>query len=226
MHEPPVELLTGLGGYWDGESSYPSLGEMYYWCETGAVSYSAEGGPGSGPCCSIVARDGGYMDNPGWGWDAITQGDTSWNLWVKIDLDDGLSDIFGLYHVGGGGYFPTIGTYGHDCGVVWLNQDGSGSQTWPFVPLPVTFAYGEWFMVTVLLSAGRFRLYVNGMLAIDQSFDGFSDDVATEPFRINGRYWLWDGAWANFGFWTRTLEASEVTALYNDGAGLTGGELY
>lgn len=86
---------------------------------------------------------------------------------------------------------------------------------------------GRWYHVVVTSDGSFLKLYVNGTLKNSTAVSGLTTNIA--DFVIGGHDISWatigdfDGKMDEFGFWNVTLNATQVSTLYNNGLGITFG---
>jgi len=89
----------------------------------------------------------------------------------------------------------------------------------------ITCPPNSWYHIVFQKEGNFYRLYVNGTLDIERERVGYSIISRTEPF-ILGRWGasgdrMWNrGNIEEFDFWNRSLNSTEISQLYNSGAGL------
>lgn len=93
-----------------------------------------------------------------------------------------------------------------------------------------TLATGEWVLIIVTCDRdGYMKLYVNGTLQTDQN--NISSHSAVDMSNSNtynignigsslSGYW-WNGSLDELGLWTKVLSTDDISALWNDGSGVT-----
>lgn len=142
------------------------------------------------------------------------------SAWVKLESNSSVMTIAGkwassnlsfLFYIAGNELIWRSGDSGSN------NAEADGAFTW---------SLGTWYHVAVTYSSGAVTLYVNGAdITVDGTGLGTSIYNGTAPFIIgsnanNPTGEDFDGVIDEVGVWSRVLSASDVTALYNGGAGI------
>jgi hypothetical protein len=104
---------------------------------------------------------------------------------------------------------------------LWSTSGSYSVLTGPSVVL------GAWNHLTIVFDGTNLTMYGNGVAGTPVAMPAAIQNTPTEPFLIGvggvssafAQYL--NGQVAGFGFWKRALTASEVTQLWNDGAGRT-----
>lgn len=123
--------------------------------------------------------------------------------------------------------FQTISSGKIRCFFAASSGDGGGNfeDTTSVVLSTSAFVHCAFVYDGSLAAGSRMKIYADGTLQT-VSISGTINSVAQDTsgaFWIGAIEWLgryWTGVIDEFGFWSRALGASEVTSLYNGGAGL------
>ncbi|HYG15777.1 MAG TPA: LamG-like jellyroll fold domain-containing protein [Bacteroidia bacterium] len=98
--------------------------------------------------------------------------------------------------------------------------DGTGFSDMAF---PITFANGEWTMLTGIFSSGNFKLYVNGALLGQKTAATTTIQNSSATFLIGDWYDIFDanyntfkGAIDDVRIYNRVITDNEVKQLYNE----------
>ena len=221
---------------------FPSGAIAYYKLETTSILDSVNGYNGVNKGGTVVA---GKIDN-GIGFDGLvdyvnldalvtplastTQG--TWSMWVKpvVAITGSTYHLITFGDTSANEYFRlavfTTGSLGA------LARDASGFK-WAINTDSPPLSDGVWTHVAMVQDGVSPVLYVDGV-AVAQTFsvttdktwffnDSFGDIDNGRLGCLNrsnlGNYLFFDGTIDEVGIWTRALSATEITALYNDGAG-------
>jgi len=86
------------------------------------------------------------------------------------------------------------------------------------------YGFGNWVMISVTKKGTNVSIYVNGTLKSSE-IGGGSYNSPTELYigthGISGLDFDWHGQIDEFGFWIRSLNGTEISDLFNSGAGIT-----
>jgi hypothetical protein len=107
---------------------------------------------------------------------------------------------------------------------IYINFDGSLSVNNASSPSSIesvgSLSLGGWSYVAVIKSGGTTSLYINGSF-IASTTQGISPSGGFFIGSFGGFQWFLDGGIDEVGIWNRALSPSEITSLYNGGAGLS-----
>lgn len=78
----------------------------------------------------------------------------------------------------------------------------------------------EWTMITIVANSSNIYLYTNGTLFNSTNWSGVTSNANPFLFGKSGAPYL-NGSLDEIGFWNKTLAATEVSALYNLGNGVS-----
>ena len=146
----------------------------------------------------------------------------TFSFWCKLNNTTSNRSIFAKYN--GGQVFYGL-TLQSDSTFLFVIQ-----QTYPSNMLRVatieTFNTSTWYNVVISYdgskSSSGVKIYINGIEAtyniVSDNFTGNSSNSGT--FKIGYTFGYTSGIIDEFAIWNRELTASEVTQLYNSGAGL------
>jgi len=98
----------------------------------------------------------------------------------------------------------------------------TSSGTSPQVISDSSVSYNNWYHVVVTISSNTIKLYINNVLKSNVSYTGSlvsGDNTGYIGTRDVSATWF-NGYIDELGIWSRALSPTEVTALYNSGAGL------
>jgi hypothetical protein len=88
-----------------------------------------------------------------------------------------------------------------------------------------SLSLGTWYYIVIVWNAGTKTIYVNGVQDATQSYSGSVNSSASPYFNIGSCYNNTAAPIAGdldeVGIWNRALTQSEITTLYNGGAGQT-----
>ena len=196
-------LLTDILAYWkfDNDSWADSTGNGY---NLTAVGTGVSIGNGIIDGDASFSGDGTFLtSDPNLPPSGLSQ--FSMAVWVKTTASN--FDTFSSDPDGTGFQIATN----------WYGSASFGQVNFNNISGP-TGGDGAWhFVVLTYNSTGSQTLYVDGNLA--QQITAPSSYNISVPFQFNARGL--QGEVDEAGFWTRELSPTEVTALYNTGAGLT-----
>lgn len=139
-------------------------------------------------------------------------------------------------------WFKTNGTAKNDQALIFVNEDasngvryltlqrdrllmsvGDGVSSEASLYSSARFGNNTWYHigVTITNSSKMIRLYVNGLLDNSTSFATLGDPSTT--MRLGSHtsgIWFLNGTLDEFGYWNRTLSATELNEIYNMGNGI------
>jgi len=224
----PPSLAGGLAGYWDGDSDTDLVGEVMIAAPSEYSTWGAgvDESWNDRPYAAVTSSGDRFQsidsiftesvdsmtlnlwvwENSGWIVGFMDHANAVWDEWNYYTLKDNYVCEFG---------------YRWGSGATDLGQHGAtGISNAP--------ALESWYMLTVVSSASSWSVYFDGVLfaSITKAAAAVAA-VAPGYFNLNaGHPWSgFTGKMALFGIWHRALSESEITALYNSGAGRSYAEL-
>lgn len=147
----------------------------------------------------------------------------SFNMWVNTDDNASYGELL-VYGAELNGELFHLRQANN--GSLWFQTQGGGIVLWA----NETLLNGVWAMVTVTAeSDGTIRLYKDAVLVGQYTFSSYSFNTGTTYNLSFGNYVFdagteFDGQMDEIGIWTRVLNQTEITALYNGGSGLPLGD--
>lgn len=107
-------------------------------------------------------------------------------------------------------------------GYTFVYKIGTGTASEYGVDSGATIPVGNWFHVAMTLESGGVRrLYLNGTQVHTHTRGNPNNNSANIRLGgYGGGSYMWNGRQDEWGVWGRTLSASEISELYNGGAGL------
>lgn len=153
-------------------------------------------------------------------------GDLSFSLWFKAEsFNAGSERPLIAKRVGAGNqrsFHFKLGSAGVNIGLLWYTDGNTIGGNLSVVWSPST---ATWYHVVVTKSSTTVKFYVDGaQQGADQTGSNATIYNGTAPFELGAfadspEYW--DGLIDEVGVWSRALTDSEVSTLYNGGAGLS-----
>lgn len=102
---------------------------------------------------------------------------------------------------------------------------GNGSSTAQTTGLTHSMSTGSWYFIVVTYdaSAGDVVVYQNGTILDSETITATNPYNGTAPFRIGNQHTTnyYDGLLDEVSIWSRVLDSTEVSDLYNGGFGLS-----
>ncbi len=145
---------------------------------------------------------------------------TSLNFWVKVEsLTNSIQPSFlNKYNGGGTGWLLAQGYT--DASTLDLGYFSASETDW--ITAPNTLKTNAWTMITIVANKTGINLYINGTF-IESKGRRYVSLIATTNNMKIGKYGaeVSKGLIDEMGWWNRTLSTSEVSDLYNGGAGIT-----
>ena len=221
-----VDLLTGLQWYWDLNTAGATETDQHnglVLSKSGTVNVSSGGAP-DGADCIDVGSAAGYYRNASVARTIDTEAGFSVNIWGYSTADSATANC--IFNHRGSSASQTH----------WqINiRDSSSTDraiTRDAVPVVRTASASEasanaWHMYTLVDDATSLRLYVDGSLvATDATALGTRDSAARE-MAIGAAAWSagsaalrHNGRISMAGVWGIALDTTQISALYNSGAG-------
>ena len=229
-------LLIGLLAYWkldnngsgevslvDSSGNSRTLtapnGTSGLFLGSGVINGSAQF---TGGLSTYLSRSGTFLNG--------TRDAYSISAWVKTILEE---DLFIVDQATGNNYggssiglqmLPNGRIHGS---IFWGTDDGEGNIFYDRATGTTAINNGNFNHVAMTwLRTGSIKVYVNGVLNGSSDSSGNYANVPTENFSLNSNA---DGSFAvgkdcnidEVGVWNKELSASEITSLYNAGAGKT-----
>ena len=147
----------------------------------------------------------------------LTDGDFTINAWIYLETIAGVAGGTGIL---AGTTTNAYGFYINDDGKLTLGKIGINETI-----SNLTCSTGAWIMATIVYDGvnNQLRFYKNATADGSNPFSYSSTFNAGITYRIGcvGASGYQDGIIDEVGVWTRVLSATEITELYNSGAGLT-----
>lgn len=88
-----------------------------------------------------------------------------------------------------------------------------------------TYRDGLWHHLVMRWGIGGMKIYVDGVNILSSADTSYGNGTVGIQIGVNynvgTRVWYFNGNIDEFGFWSRALTSTEITQLYNSGAGLT-----
>jgi hypothetical protein len=156
-----------------------------------------------------------------------------------LDIATNLSAAAWIYFTGeGANNNPIIGKETDNTESWMLLRYAGGGNPWPHrlgigmdiegwgdrVQSNTTINNGQWYHVAATYDGSNAKIYVNGILDNSNPCNG-SMATGNGPVKIGAHYWMseWDDVIVDeAAIWDRVLSSSEISGLYNGGAGLRG----
>jgi hypothetical protein len=214
-------LLNGLLAYWklDTTSWLDSSGNGN--TLTGYSGVTVGTGLISG-CAEISSANGSYLDNSSTNFNVGTA-DISASVWIKPSsygiggYDDFAGSVFDFRDYGAGKEWLLIF---NDVGNLRIWQTPTSYESTAIISL------NTWTNIVISRNSGTTSFYVNGSL--DGTFTDIEEFIS-QVFTFGGpvdnpgdpEYLHYGGRIDEVGVWNRALSGSEITSLYNAGAGKT-----
>lgn len=220
-----MALIDGLNSYWklDGDSNDSK--STNNGTDT-AITYSAgngiivQGAGLNGTTSKIVITDATSLK---------PSGSFSVNMWVKILNNTGLQMLFQSYsqNTNTAGFYVDLESNGT---IAFLSAKNSGTTVdvdYKAVLSSGVVDNGSFHMVTAVYGGSNLKVYIDGSLdATSGAWANAPAYAATNYVRIgtknnsgtDGSFYA--GAIDEIGLWSKELSTTEITQLYNGGAGL------
>ena len=215
-----MSLLTGLNHYWDLDDDNVWADDVGGWSlsEDGTPGVLPTGGPDGGGCLDMTFDQNLFRSPVAWDGSVAR---LTCNLWFKLDAFDTLANIIFSWRQTG------------NQGVVTLNVNASAkleggliddSNTGSTATSAASISLNTWYMATITDDGTTRRLYINGVAdgTDTTTLSGTYETSATE-FSLGDPWGTFaarmDGKAAMLGIWERALTSTEITQLYNGGAG-------
>lgn len=217
-------LVSGLVSYYTFDHNDGSLTIDSVSGNDGILSSEATFAPGRIGSGVSFSGNGGYVTL----YQLPTSGTGDFSIfgWVKVSDSTGDRQMIISYGqstaILNGYLYPNQGLY------LYLNADNSLQFDLNDVKGPTSIAKlndGVWYYIGVVNNGGYMQLFVNGVPDCSPFYmspnitPGYQTIGATFG---NGVYnSFFDGTIDEVGIWSRPLSSEEISALYNDGVGLT-----
>jgi hypothetical protein len=211
-------LLTDLLSYWDLDDDGVWSDDPGTWdlSEGGTVTVNATGGPDGGPCAEKSGQ-GNYLDRASTSWPGGNNYSLSFWVYYTATGDKWLLE----WRSGGDTPFHSqIAVSGGNL-YLYVNSTTGFTVTAP--------AINTWHHIVMTYDGTSFKGYINGSL---QNTVTATFNLPTTPMSLRlgqdtfgGGYGAWTGRFSKMGIWDKKLEDSEITTLYNSGAGLNYADL-
>jgi len=206
-----MSLFTGIVSYWKFDESsgnaHDSTATANTLINTNTVTYSA--GKINNGANFVSSSTQGLSKNSATGLPTGSS-DRTVNLWVKTTTSS-LQAFFSYGTANIDQWFTLYVHSGQDY-ISLLSDDLNGTKT---------INDGNWHMITCTSSSKLISLYVDGVFDVSQtkSTINTSGTNMTIGRSVAGDYF--NGSVDECGIWSRALLGSEITALWNGGAGLS-----
>ena len=206
-----VILLDGLMSYWrlDEQSGirYDAHG-TWHLTDNNTVGYDAGR---FNNAAKFVAVNSEYLSvSTG----VLTLDDFAISTWVRLDASTGGNQIFFRHYGVGSTGWQIYADYSDK--LRFSISGGSSILTGPILEI------GEWYYVACWRDGGAFYMQVDGNSVADGTITG--SIIITDTLYVGqnsaGSYFA-NATIDEAGYWNRALTASERSALYNNGAGLS-----
>ena len=216
-------LLNGLQVYYKLENLTDSSGNSLTLTNHGTVTFTAGK---VNNAANFVSASSQYLSHANATAYQMGTGDFSYAFWVKFTestaralLDYGISGSSAGYAV------DTVNIGGSSMAFQIAVSDGS-RLAYPFINTTHAWNDGQWHLVVVTYSrSGNMVLYVDNLNEGSVSLSTNRGSVnSTNGFTLGANYAggvLFDGSIDEFGLWNRVLTSTEITHLWNGGAGTT-----
>lgn len=214
-------LLTGLESYWKFEESSGTVYDAHGSNDgtvTGAT-YSATGKSGN---CLSYDGSGDFVDVG----NITTPSAFSWSIWYNGTSKAGYNTLVckGNVHGSGSGesYRSRIDqTTGYLDSVVWW---GSGFN-YDIITGSTDLADGSWHNIVITFDGDVHTVYTDGSQTGQTTGLGGSTQSPTENvyFGKTGHpsaFYYMNGRMDECGFWSRVIDSSDVSTIWNSGSGL------
>jgi hypothetical protein len=218
-------LLNGLKVYYKLGDLTDSSGNSLTLTNHGGVTFTA-GKVGS--AANFISASSQYLSHANATPFQMGTGDFSYAFWVKFSI----TNVRSIMDYGQTGNSPG---YAVDC----INIGGSSAsfqvsvsdgsrQNYPFINTTHAWNDGNWHLLVVTCSrTGNMVAYVDNQVEGLVSTSGATGSVNSNNgwgFSVGGNYGGQnpvDGSMDEFGLWNRVLTSTEITHLWNGGAGTT-----
>ena len=214
-----MALTDGLNHFWDLDDDGVWADDVGGWSlsEDGTPGVLPTGGPDGGGCLNMTFDQNLYRTPVAWDGSVAR---LTCNMWFKLDAYDTLGNIIFAWRQA-------------TRGVIAFNVNATGklegsvsddTTTLSLATSTASISLATWYMATLTDDGTTRRLYVNGSADGTDSttLSGVYETSATE-FSIGDPWSTFaarmDGKAAMFGIWERALSPTEITELYNSGAG-------
>lgn len=212
-----MALTDNLIGYWklDGNSN-DSLGVLNG-TDSGSPTYAA-GKIGDAVTYNGSSSYATIANNASLFPTALTV-----SLWIKFTTVQQNKHIFTLQNANSSPYAGFS---------IFVEDSANGKKVWS-ATRSTSFGYitstnnlndGNWHHILVTFDSGTHTLYVDGTQNAQNTGKTLAWDTGADLqfgkfYNYSGGYY--DGSLDEVGYWSRALTGSEITELYNSGAGLT-----
>jgi hypothetical protein len=155
---------------------------------------------------STAMSGGGVLD--------FTTGNFSVSVWVKLTDAPSSGQVYSILFRASGGYQIY---YQNVSGTLRLTTEIGGT----YIDNDITLTTGVWNNIVLVRTGTSTAIqYINGVLSKSGSASNAASSSNAVQFGKDSVSGYLNGSLDEVGFWSRALSSSEVTALYNGGAGL------
>ena len=217
-------LLNGLQVYYKLENLTDSSGNSLTLTNHGTVTFTAGK---VNNAANFVSASSQYLSDANATPYQMGTGNFSYAFWVKFRIftEKGIVD-YGQSGASPGWAVDTVPLGGSAAGFQVSLSDGSTAPNYPYLNSTHTWNDGQWHLVVVTYSrSGNMVLYVDNLNEGSVSLSTNRGSVnSTNGFTLGANYAggvLFDGSIDEFGLWNRVLTSTEITHLWNGGAGTT-----
>ena len=216
-------LLNGLQVYYKLENLTDSSGNSLTLTNHGTVTFTAGK---VNNAANFVSASSQYLSHADATAYRMGTGDFSYAFWVKFTesttralLDYGISGSSAGYAV------DTVNIGGSSMAFQIAVSDGS-RLAYPFINTTHAWNDGNWHLLVVTCSrSGNMVVYVDNVIDGLVSLSTATGSVnSINGFALGANYAggiLFNGSMDEFGLWNRVLTSTEITHLWNGGAGTT-----
>jgi hypothetical protein len=224
--EEIVILFNSGTGLQAQDSLFPVASIVSYWKmdeETGPIVFDTFGGQDGMVRCpiNVTGKIGNGIELTSTS-DIIDFGTSmprdnvySVNFWLKVDNWITQHNLIVYASMGYRGWQ----VLSEDNTLRLKHYDGASGSTDIDYPLS-GITTGCWHMISYSITPTNRRMYLDGFLVAEQSFSAILDTTQSDAFIIGAAPTALQCQIDEIGYWSRVLSADEISALYNNGAGL------
>ena len=141
----------------------------------------------------------------------------SWNVWFYADTFNNSDVILGIPETGAWGNIRFINESGDLC---WAIAGGTQAKSLLCSGVDPSTLTGGWHMVTGTTDGTDQEIFIDGVSKATQTRSDWVNFGAELTIGVFSGANSFDGRLDEFSIWDKELTSSEVTELYNSGAGL------